>query len=395
MKPRRRSPHSCCASLSPALEALVSAPDARLPALAAAVKQLSSRYISTDRTNFPTLFSRPALLEAYIHYYLPVNAIKLRHAVHELPAGWFAARDRLRVLDIGCGPGSMLLGLLDHLDRADLPLPGAIELWGLDRDAAALSAARQLISAYLGRSRRLRPAMVALHCQVMHADRADFPAGNFDLVISGNLLNELPPALQPRLARAIAAALKLDDAVALLVEPGTRPAFRQLLAMRSCLAAQGLHVWAPCPCDRACPLASDPGTWCHETLRWQPPPLVSAIDRHLGFSKHKGVSFSYLMLRTQAETLADQLAAERNAVWRVVSYAIRSKGQQRLLLCNGEQRVTLQRLDRHATAANADFDRAMRGDLVWCRPQLGRPVAVLGPEDRFRLLRSAQTGGSV
>ena len=391
MKPRRRSPQPCSARLSPTLEALLSAPDAHLPALAAAVRQLSSWYVSTNRANFPTLFSRPELLAAYTRYYLPVNAIKLRHVLHELPTGWLGRRDRLRVIDIGCGPGSMLLGLLDHLDSGEMALPGRIELWGVDRDAAALSLARQLINQYLGQSRRLGRTAIELHCRVMRTEKGDLPAGGFDLLISGNLLNELPPAQQPRLAKTIVAALQPHDAVALLVEPGSRPAFRQLLALRGCLAALGLHVWAPCPRDRACPLATDPGAWCHETLRWRPPPLVSAIDRHLGFSKHKGVSFSYLMLRTQADSLADQLAAERDAIWRVISYAIRSKGQQRLVLCNGEQRVILQRLDRHATAANADFDRATRGDLVGCRPRVGRPVVPLGPEDRFTVLRAAQT----
>lgn len=59
--------------------------------------------------------------------------------------------------------------------------------------------------------------------------------------------------------------------------------------------------------------------------------------------------------------------AETPLLWRVVSSPLVSKGKRELWLCgeNGELRK-VRRTDRDATAENADFDRAVRGDVVQC-----------------------------
>ena len=51
-------------------------------------------------------------------------------------------------------------------------------------------------------------------------------------------------------------------------------------------------------------------------------------------------------------------------LWRVVSYLIKNKGEERLHLCNGKDRIVLRRLCKNASQANIDFAKTGRGDLV-------------------------------
>ncbi len=52
-------------------------------------------------------------------------------------------------------------------------------------------------------------------------------------------------------------------------------------------------------------------------------------------------------------------------IWRVGSYVIKNKGEHRLWVCNGRQRLLLRRLERNCSETNSDFDQAERGDIVF------------------------------
>jgi ribosomal protein RSM22 (predicted rRNA methylase) len=83
-----------------------------------------------------------------------------------------------------------------------------------------------------------------------------------DLVIASYVINELNDADRDTLADLM--WQKTRDTL-LVVEPGTPKGYERILALRARLIAQGAHVRAPCPHDRACPLTAP--DWCHFSQR--------------------------------------------------------------------------------------------------------------------------------
>jgi len=87
-------------------------------------------------------------------------------------------------------------------------------------------------------------------------------AGQFDFVIAGYSLTELPDT------QIIEAALGLwarCAGVLVIVEPGRTRDYERLMAVRTALLGTGAKIVAPCPHKRACPLPA--GDWCHFSVR--------------------------------------------------------------------------------------------------------------------------------
>jgi ribosomal protein RSM22 (predicted rRNA methylase) len=83
-----------------------------------------------------------------------------------------------------------------------------------------------------------------------------------DLVIASYLIGELSESDQRTLTDAMWA--KARHAL-VVIEPGTPAGYARILALRQQLIAQGAHVVAPCPHDKACPLVAP--DWCHFSQR--------------------------------------------------------------------------------------------------------------------------------
>src|SRR5207248_5264040 len=97
--------------------------------------------------------------------------------------------------------------------------------------------------------------------------RADIARTEFvehDLVTASYVLGEFPEAGRLRVAKAAWAAAKN---VLLVIEPGSPRGFEVIREIRDALIADGAHVVAPCPHDRACPMGG--GRWCHFPVRLQ------------------------------------------------------------------------------------------------------------------------------
>lgn len=176
----------------------------------------------------------------------------------------------------------------------------------------------------------------------------------FDLVIAAHVLNELyldeePAARAARLGRLVRAwgeDLLGADGTLVVIEPALRETSRALLAVRDQLLAAGLHVVAPCFFTGPCPALLRERDWCHD----------SAPDR-----SGRRIDFSYLVVRAAGPIGAPPGTANR---FRVVSDPLPEKGRLRIFGCGDDGRHALVRLDRHASPANGDFERALRGDVV-------------------------------
>lgn len=336
-------------------------PDLRT--LAGAVERLS-RLLTRERDRLPEAYLRDReLRQAYLRYFLPVNRAKIAIPLGELavhPAGLLAA-DRLRVLDLGSGPGTSVLGCIDFFRGGDRR--PALEFTAVDAVAANLAEAETLFreaAAGYGAKTSLATAVRSLGAGQLRTE------GVFDLIILSNVLNELfhgGPDRNRQRADLLADLLKhaLSPAGScVIIEPALRETSRDLLAVRDLLIAAGFAIYSPCLMQEGCPALAGPRDWCHEDRPWNAPHTVREIDSLVGLHKDS-LKFSYVVLRKDRHSLADGLA---EASFRVVSEPLVSKGKRELFLCGCGGRRLVMRQDKDASPANAAFDQLRRGDLV-------------------------------
>lgn len=355
------------------------------------VRRLSTLF-TTGRDGRPADYlADRALRRAYLLYFLPVNYAKVAGLLREMPA---LPAHPLRILDVGSGPGTAALAVLDHLARFGQTGHHGSEVIAVDRNREAVQEAEALWTLLSGG--RAEKPVCAFRARQADAERADAKApwkqGPFDLVILANSLNELhcsaadPVADRVKVLESLLKALAPDGTL-MVIEPALRETTRALHHVRDRLVAGGLAtVYSPCLHERPCPALARKDDWCHEERPWAPPAVVREIDRAVGFIKD-ALKFSYLLLRKDGLTVAERDAG----VYRVVSEVMVMKGDRRAWLCNQEGRSLVGRLEKARSEANAAFDRWHRGAIVRV-DQIERRGAVgrIGSEAKVELIRPAE-----
>ncbi|HSQ77522.1 MAG TPA: small ribosomal subunit Rsm22 family protein [Nitrospirota bacterium] len=334
-----------------------------MKSLAANVSRLST-LLTKDRESLPAAYLRdPGLRSAYVRYYLPANMKKVHLALADLSlhAEGLLSKDRLKVLDLGAGPGTALLGLLAFFARR--PQRPALSCVAVDRVAENLRAAEELFSSYrstIGIDATLTVVRADLEASGQIAE------GPFDLILVSNVLNELYPFDEDRVAkrtalvRTLLTRLLADNGSCIIIEPALRETARELHGVRDGLLEQGLFVYSPCLAGTRCPARENPRDWCHEDIPWDPPVLIQEVDRLAGLRKDS-LKFSYLVLRKDGRSLADLFGRDS---FRVVSEPLVTKGKMEFYICGAKGRKLVTRLDKDRTAANQFFEVLKRGAIV-------------------------------
>ncbi|HUJ17423.1 MAG TPA: small ribosomal subunit Rsm22 family protein [Nitrospirota bacterium] len=338
-------------------------PDPQILSLAESVKQLS-KLLTSDRESLPAAYLKdPQLRTAYLRYYLPANMKKVHLALTDLSLHpeWLLSRPRLRVLDLGAGPGTALLGLLAFFaQRQQRP---SITCVAVDRVAENLRIAEDLFNSYRT-NKKLDASLKTIRGDI---ESAEFAAEEpFDLVIFSNVLNELFPFDEDRTARRIdivntALSKSLaEGGSCIIIEPALRETSRDLLEVRDGLLQQGFFVFSPCLIGTKCPACENPRDWCHEDIPWDPPQLIKQIDKLAGLRKDS-LKFSYLVLRKDSRSLSDMFGPD---AYRVVSEPLITKGKIEFYLCGLEGRKLVTRLDKDRSPLNVHFEKLSRGAIV-------------------------------
>lgn len=334
-----------------------------LKSLAANVSKLST-LLTKDRESLPTAYLRdPGLRSAYLRYYLPTNMQKVHRALTELSlhSERLLSKDRLRVLDLGSGPGTALLGLLAFF--AQRPQPPALACVAVDRVAENLRVAEELFAFYRTNN-VIDASLKTIRAEVEGV--AGLFGGFFDLIILSNVLNELYPFEEDRIERMAGLVKTLLDRFlaesgsCIVIEPALRETSRELLQVRDDLLAKGFSVYAPCLKAKNCPALTNPKDWCHEDIPWDPPALIKEIDCLTGLRKDS-LKFSYLVLRKDGRSLTDLFGRDS---FRVVSEPLVTKGKMEFYLCGAKGRKLVTRLDKDRTETNKSFEALKRGAIV-------------------------------
>jgi len=351
----------------------------QLKTLAGHVTRLS-QLLTRDRDRLPAAYLKDAgLRDAYRTYFLPPNAKKIEIPLSELALapGLLGAKDALRVLDLGSGPGTALIGVLEYFAR-QVQRP-SLHCTAVDQVQENLAAAEELFAAE--RTAQGVPASLRTIRSTIE-DTLRIVAGPFDLIILSNVLNELFAREGRRIEKRLVVLeeyltrLLADNGACIIIEPALRETARDLLLIRDGLLRQGFTIYAPCLCHAPCPALENPKDWCHEDTPWDPPAVIEEIDALTGLRKDS-LKFSYLTVRKDGRSLSGLY--DENA-FRVVSEPLITKGKTEYFLCNARGRRLVVRLDKDVTPVNEIYGSLQRGDVV-------RLAGAIDEEKRYKIVK--------
>ena len=353
-----------------------------------AVSGLSEMFTRSGQVGNRVYFEDPQLRVGYLVYYLPVNLAKVQVLLDELQPIYPLVPDQdFRVLDLGGGPGTGAIGVLDWcLSRAARP-PSTLRVIAVDRSPHALRVATDVWQAYSEQQRdqSILP-LTTVECNLERSLPSTIRDGGgvngYQLIIVQNLLSELFVGSMDSVGQRTALIGELlnyldSEGSLMLIEPATRSASRDLHQVRdNLLAGRHCSVYAPCLHDAPCSALVKPDDWCHEERRWEKPAWIAQVDRQVGLIKD-ALKFSYVILRKDGKTLVP-----RNPDYhRVVSELRVMKGEKRVWLCDQAGRSEIGRQDKESSVSNLAFDNWHRGAIIRVseivrKERKGRPAMV-------------------
>ena len=372
---------------------------ARSQGNAAAVAALSRVFTKERAALGEPYLDDPDLAAAYLSYFLPVNLSKIQVLLDELPEDWPESHQGrpLRVLDVGSGPGTGALAVLDWINQHRSDRAKGLAVVAVDSSADALNRAGQLWSSYCGRAGLVEADLTTCEGNLVRSrnrgwhDEATQRAP-YDLIILANCLNELfaqSDNSSEERADLIAKLLPLltPHGTMMIVEPALRGTSRALHQLRDrLLQEKRCTVYSPCLHEGNCPALVNPHDWCHEERPWEAPAAVQQIDEEVGFIKD-ALKFSYLLLRTDGRTIVERSPQ----TFRIVSELRKLKGDTRAWLCNELGRSEVGRLERAKSEANSAWDGCQRGAIVQIEGVKRKESATLGripAEGTVEIIRS-------
>ena len=379
------------ARLSPLLRRIVEQIEAACPASgftrnAAAIAQLSRLFTKERDTLGADYLKDPDLAAAYLSYFFPVNLSKIQVLLDELPQDWSRPPEdgTLRVLDLGTGPGTGAMAVLDWLNQHDPDALKKLTVMAVDRSPQALRQARALWNAYSRQIGVAGESLIVAEGEVTRSTGKGWhdrmaEHGPYDLILVANCLNELfgqtRNSIEERFGLIADLAERLTPhGTLMIVEPALRETSRALHQVRDQLLTENrCTVYSPCLHENNCPALLNPDDWCHEERAWEPPPWIQQIDREVGFIKD-ALKFSYLLLRTDGRTIAERSPQ----IFRMVSELRKLKGDTRAWLCNEVGRSEIGRLDRAWSDSNSAWDQCRRGTIVHIEGMTKKDGSTLG-----------------
>ena len=388
---RPLNPTTVSSSLLSAINLLAEKEGIRQDNIGQAVAELS-RIFTKQRTSLSRSYlDDPAYAAAYLKYFLLVNLFKIQVLLDEMPP--VASTERFSVLDLGSGPGTGALAVLDWWYRHKRA--GVLSIVAVDHTATVLRQAEHLWQQYCQGTGITTAKLWTYEADVERSgclERIRTHA-SFDLIILSNCLNELSGSIDARVDLVASVLVLLaPHGTVMIVEPALRETSRALHHVRDrLLQGKRCTVYSPCLHESGCPALVNPDDWCHEERAWEPPAIIQTIDKEVGFIKD-ALKFSYLLLRKDGKTIVER----RPDVFRVVSELRELKGEKRAWLCNELGREEVGRQDRLASPQNDAFDRCHRGAIVQIerivRKEKNGKVSALGriePDVSVQIIRSA------
>ncbi len=336
------------------------------------VARLSDLFtIDRPDKKFPDYFADNELLSAYGLFFLPQSFVRTSYALRFITEArqWKAPSHPLRILDLGSGPGSCGVACAHYFKQLGVT---ELELNALDHSATALAALEPFAEAVLGNKYDLKT-------RIGDAHRADtWPAGPFDIIIAGFVLNEMKSLGQPALIQWIESMKDrlTPDGLILILEPALKVTSQRLQKLSDQVAAEEIISRIGPELDaHPCPQLADGVHWSHEVRYWQVPSTTEFINRKL-HRDLRDVRFTFAAFSNQKIPRLDSSAIRIVSDIQIIKGLIRFIGVQHGQLQTVE--VSTRGLSKHDVKILAS--KFERGDIV----SHSQP-----PAAKVRLLNSA------
>ena len=237
---------------------------------------------------------------AYLAYQAPVSFIQFEHILHELAADGLL-KERMRVLDIGSGPGTVPLAVIDSWGRL---CPGEVWISALEQETENLEAYRSIVPAFASGNPSVH-IEDPIQGDLRSIDPDDLPRET-DLLVFGNVLNELRELTVGERATLVemCSGTLAGDGTVVITEPADLENSLALRKLTAALTRKGLTLYAPCT-----PLWS---TTCRPDRCWTfreapplaPPRLMSLLSASVDGYRYRNtdIKFSYAILRKDHRT---------------------------------------------------------------------------------------------
>ena len=337
--------------------------DSELNSLASDIIELSNLF-TKNREILPSQYlNNKNLRRAYMMYFLPSNIYKIHLPLKELSLHpqKILSKKEIKILDLGSGPGTTILGILDFFSKQKKR--PSLEFTAIDSVVENLSIAKDLFKLFT-ENVNIDASLKTFKINIEKTEA--IPEGSYDIIILSNILNELFYKEEKKIAKRVSFLTTIirkflaSDGNCIIIEPALRETTREMLEIRDSLVKNGFKIYSPCLIDEPCPALSNPKDWCHEDIPWIPPKIIKEIDKLTGLRKDS-LKFSYLVLRKDKLSLSDIL--EKNS-YRVVSEPLVSKGKLEFYICGIGGRRLITMLDKDKTPSNMQFQKLQRGDIV-------------------------------
>ncbi len=182
---------------------------------------------------------------AYLAYHFPVSFIQMRHLISELMSDRLLP-ERMAVLDVGCGPGTVTLALQSLLSN-DSACRASVH---------AIEQASEFIEAYHALTRHVKNTnltILAPETLDITDSQTPLPEGPYDLIVCANVLNEIPDTrIREKTVLRLAERLS-DDGTILITEPADLANATALRNLSRRLHEEGVLIYAPCADIRGVP----------------------------------------------------------------------------------------------------------------------------------------------
>ncbi|MGE5831455.1 MAG: small ribosomal subunit Rsm22 family protein [Methanomicrobiales archaeon] len=179
---------------------------------------------------------------AYLAYQAPASFIQFQHILHDLAADGLL-KDRMRVLDIGSGPGTVPLAVISTWSRLS---PGDVRIFALEREEEQLEAYRSLVPGFASPDPSVH-VEEPVQGDLKSCDPALLPR-EVDLLVFGSVLNELRELSvgeRAALAERISGVLA-EGGTLVITEPADLENSLALRRLSAALTRRGLTLYAPC-----------------------------------------------------------------------------------------------------------------------------------------------------
>ncbi len=184
---------------------------------------------------------------AYLAYHFPVYYIQMRHLLRELMNDGLLPQ-RMAVLDVGSGPGTVTLALTSLLND----MPGCrATVQAIEQSGEFIEAYKQI--AITGAEKSGKIAALPPSATDITNPQSPLPEGPFDLIVCANVLNEIhEPTVREETVMRLAAKLR-ENGTILICEPADLANATALRDLSRRLKERGLPIYAPCNDIRGVP----------------------------------------------------------------------------------------------------------------------------------------------